>query len=345
MQVKNKKLTNDDLERLASEAIHGSGAAFEVIYEAKRRELYSTALRLLESPEDAEDAVQETLLDVFQRINKLKYPRALNVWLYKILYQKCTDVIRKRQRRRKIDTALTDDDVADMIPDEDRDYIPEKHAENGEISEMLREAIGALPKKSREAFILYYLNDMKYSEIAETTGTSVKTVSTNLIRAKRKLRSRLSIANAGFKGAFVAKFSAGIQGIAVKVGIGAVGALCAAGVSWYALAEEPLPPPEPASFHIALSGDDCECGHINPKSLALKGIRSGDVVSEWEVADASGDTVFAGGLAETTAYISNLETKGQNGTYLLRCVITDKYGYEYGVSREIVIGDYKGDAD
>ncbi|MDR2610325.1 MAG: RNA polymerase sigma factor [Clostridiales Family XIII bacterium] len=341
--MKNTKLTNDELEHLAREAINGRGRAFEMIYEAKRRELYLTALRLLESPEDAEDAVQETLMNVFQRIHRLRYPRALNSWLYKILYQKCTDIIRKRQLRRKVDTALTDDDVADWFPDDDGDYIPEKRAEKDEMGEVLRSAILSLPEKSREAFILYYLNDMKYSEIAEATGTSVKTVSTNLMRARRKLRSHLEVAGAGFKSAFAAKLAMGAQGVAVKVGIGAVGALCAAGVTWYALAEEPLPEPEPANFFIALSSNDCECGHINPKDIGLRGIRSGDVVSTWEVADASGNVVFSGSLADTTAYITGLETSGPNGAYVLRCAVTDKHGYEYGVSREIAIGAYKGD--
>jgi RNA polymerase sigma-70 factor (ECF subfamily) len=192
--MKVKKINGKDLEYVVEEAMRGNGGAFDAICEAKRYELYSIALRLLGSPEDAEDAVQETLLAVFQSISKLKCACALNSWLYKILHQRCTDIMRKKKRR--IYAVLTDDDIADTVADRDEEYLPEKHAIADELSVALCAAIFTLPEKSRDVLILYYLNGMKYSEIAKATGTSVKTVSTNLLRARRNLRSKLAVAGA-----------------------------------------------------------------------------------------------------------------------------------------------------
>jgi RNA polymerase sigma-70 factor (ECF subfamily) len=341
-----EKIADKTLERVAEDAIQGSRAAFEEIYEAKRRELYLTALKLLGSREDAEDAVQDTLMAVFQQIHRLRHPSALNAWMYKILHQRCINIIRKRQRKRKLDTTLTDDDVADIVPDEDGDYLPEKHMEDSEMNKELYEAINALPEKSREALISYYFYDMKYREIAEATDTSVQTVSTNLIRARDKVRSQLVAVGAALKGAFAAKVSIAAGGMAAKVGVGVAAAVCAAGVTYYAAIGEatPLPKPEPEHFHIALAGADCECGHINPRSVSIEGLREGDVVTGWEVRAQNGEVVKSGSLAQVTAYIVRLEAAQREGTYRLHCKVTDKYGYEYGVSREIAIGGhYAGD--
>jgi RNA polymerase sigma-70 factor (ECF subfamily) len=338
---------SENWESLAREAIGGSSKAFEEIYEAKYRELYLTALKVLGSPEDAEDAVQETLLNVFQRICRLKYPQALNSWMYKILHQRCVDIMRKKRRQPLV--TLTDDDIADTVEDGNLDNMPDVCAMDMETREEIRDAILALPEKSREAFIFYYINDMKYNEIADATNTSTKTVSTNLLRAKRKLRTKLSAAEMGLKGAVLFKLPAAMdiaKNIAAKVGIGAAGAVCAAGVTWYALAGEPpapVPEPEPANFSITLESYDCECGHINPAYIGIDGIRDGDTVSGWDVLRQGGETAFTGNLRDVTAYITSLEAEKEGGMYRLRCNITDRSGYEYHISREIAIGDYGGD--
>jgi RNA polymerase sigma-70 factor (ECF subfamily) len=346
MEVENENINSAGVEveelliARTQEAIKGDREAFEQIYSAKRRELYLSAIRLLGSPEDAEDAVQETLLNMYQCIHTLKHPKALNAWLHRILYQRCVDIMRKR--KRTVTSIMADEGIAESVEEENGEYLPERHAEIEEAKEELYGAIESLPEKSKQAFILYYLNDMKYSEIAEATNTSIKTVSTNLIRAKQKLRVYLAVAEAGIKSAAISKVPLAAQGIAAKVGIGAAGVLCAAGVTWYALPESPAVPPvpEPADFQIALESEDCLCGHINPRHAELKGIREGDTVSEWDVIGREGQTLFSGSLAKATEYITKLGQEAKDGGYRLKCTITDKSGYTYNVSRDILVGDY-----
>jgi RNA polymerase sigma-70 factor (ECF subfamily) len=174
---------------LVERAIQGSAEAYKEIYGLKRRELYLSALRQLGSPEDAEDAVQDTLISAFQHITGLKDPHALNAWLYRILRRRCADIVRRRKRQAP--PLMTDESAADMIADEDADFLPEKYTLDAELRAKLAAALSRLPEKSRETLTLYYIKDMKYGEIAAATHTSVKTVSTNLLRAKRKLRSML----------------------------------------------------------------------------------------------------------------------------------------------------------
>jgi RNA polymerase sigma-70 factor (ECF subfamily) len=339
MDLENKMSNNENAHHEAESAINGNIEAFERIYILKRIELYRIALKVLGSPEDAEDAVQEALTNVFQRIHTLKHPEALDTWMRKILYQRCFDIMRKR--KRQVVSVLTDDYIKDAVADEYRDYIPEKHIENKELGAELRKAILALPEKSREAFILYYMDNMKYDEIAAVTNTSVKTVSTNLIRARRKLRAHLTAAGMALKGAIVPKLLFVTQGIVAKVGIGVACAVCTAGITWHAVASEAIsrPEPEPENFAIVFQ-DEKSGGHINPKSIKLSGIRDGDVVYEWNVTDSNGGVVASGSLADVTDYVVSLGSKGKHGIYRIRCKITDKHGYEYSVSRKIAIGNY-----
>jgi RNA polymerase sigma-70 factor (ECF subfamily) len=330
----------EKLDSDASDAINGNMAAFEKICELKQHELYIAALKHLKSPEDAEDAVQDTLISALEYIHTLKDPRALNSWLYRILYQRCVDIM--RSKKRQVSIVTTDDDIEDIVPDENREYLPEKHLEDEEMSAELYKAILTLPEKSRETFILYYLSDMKYREIADITDTSIKTVSTNLIRAKHKLRTQLATTGMMLKGAFASKVSLIAQSVAVKVSIGTVGAICAAGVTWYAVAEEPapLPEPEPANFNITMENAEGISSQTDPTDIGLEGIRSGDTVSAWDIVDAGGEVVYSGALDAVTAYITSLEKSASthaNVNYRLRCAITDKHGYKYNISREFVV--------
>jgi RNA polymerase sigma-70 factor (ECF subfamily) len=321
--------------------MHGDTAAFEEICAAKRRELYITAYTMLGSKEDAEDAVQDTMLNMFRNIGNLRKPKAFNSWIYRILHDCCVNILRKKGRQLRTDPL--GDEIIDAVADMDTRVEPEGALTDLEMSAEVYESIRLLPEKSRDTLILYYFGDLKYREIAEMTNTSIKTVSTNLIYAKKVLRERLREYGPG-----VTSLSAGIplfgegakhilalsSKMAANIAIGAAGVACAAAVTYAALA---VP-----DYAIALSGD-CDCGHINPKSIELKGARAGDSPGEWELLARDGSAIFAGSLDSVTDYIQKLEKTRRDGRYKLRCVITSKNGARYAVSRGITIGDFAGD--
>jgi RNA polymerase sigma-70 factor (ECF subfamily) len=330
--------------------MQGDVAAFEKIYAAKRPALYFTALSLLGSKENAEDAVQDAAIDLFRTITELKDPRAVNAWMHRIIYARCMDIMRGKYRQVK-QASLTDE-MLDYHADIDRDGNPDARLRYSELCEELYEGIRNLPEKSREALVLHYFSGMKYREIAETTGLSIKTVSTNLMRAKRILKSYLKdnypeMASlsallpvaAGMKiggGALLGKLGSITAGAGTHIAAGTAGVVCAAAVT-YAVFAAP-------DYTIALTGD-CGCGHINPTHIELKGARASDTVGEWELLGESGETLQAGGLPEITGYVKRLgKKKAGNHIYTLRCIITNKDGERFAVSREIAIGYFDGDS-
>jgi predicted DNA-binding protein (UPF0251 family) len=108
--------------------------------------------------------------------------------MMRIMRSKCLRYIEKTPPGGPV--ADIDDEGIDII-DNDREFLPDKYAENAELSKSLFETIVDLPPKRREAIIMYYYNDMNYKEIAKVTGTSINTVSTNISRARGVIKKTM----------------------------------------------------------------------------------------------------------------------------------------------------------
>src|SRR3954470_120697 len=85
-----------DDDRLAREVARGSEAAFEVVYDRHHRGLLSFCRHLLGSPEEAEDAVQQTFASAYHGLSRHGDGVRLKAWLYTIARNRCISTIRAR---------------------------------------------------------------------------------------------------------------------------------------------------------------------------------------------------------------------------------------------------------
>ena len=90
--------------------------SFTNLFEQRRPYLYATTLYYLGHQPDLDDVIQETYLTAFTKIHQLKKIDHINLWLYKILKNKCLSVLRKKDRINTVNqkshfykNALTDD--------------------------------------------------------------------------------------------------------------------------------------------------------------------------------------------------------------------------------------------
>jgi len=150
-------------------------AHFTAAVERYQNMVYRTALHALGGPQDADDAVQEVFLRLFDYRGIFEGEEHLRRWLLRVTMNYCRDVLKSPWRRRRV--PLTE---MSEVPVFDR---PEQAA-------LYREVM-ALPAKYRTVLDLFYYEELSVREIGEFLGMNTSTVTTRLERARRRLRERL----------------------------------------------------------------------------------------------------------------------------------------------------------
>ena len=139
---------------------------------------------------DIEDICHEVYIRLFRddcaALAKLQKPRSIDSWLMTISQNHVYSYLRKRQVRHSARESMAREQ------EESYDEGPEKRALDGERIAILRERIERLEPKDRLILQLYYVHDLKYSEIAETLSLNINTVASRLKRAKAKLRDSVA---------------------------------------------------------------------------------------------------------------------------------------------------------
>jgi RNA polymerase sigma-70 factor, ECF subfamily len=166
--------------------------------EQYRAELIAHCYRMLASPFEAEDAVQETFIRAWRNLDKFEGRAALRSWLYKIATNVCLDMLGGRERRaRPMDLGPSQEPLESNlhtrseatwiqpIPD------PATVAESNETTRLaLVAALQHLPPKQRAVLILCEVLRWKASEVAELLDTSVASVNSALQRARATLEEQ-----------------------------------------------------------------------------------------------------------------------------------------------------------
>ncbi len=173
--------------------------------EQYRAELTAHCYRMLASPFEAEDAVQETFIRAWRNLDKFEGRAALRSWLYKIATNVCLDMLGGRERRaRPIDLGPAQEPIeANLNERSEATWIqpipdPAVVAESNETTRLaLVAALQHLPPKQRAVLILCEVLRWKAGEVAELLDTSVASVNSALQRARATLdEQELSLTDA-----------------------------------------------------------------------------------------------------------------------------------------------------
>ena len=159
------------MEELILRARQGDGEAFTELIEGQKQLLYKVARSYLRSDADAADAIGETVLACFEKLNTLREPRHFRTWLTLILINKCQDQLRQRGRCVPLETVSEP-----------------SYEEPGKARAEFLALLDSLDEKYRTVLLLYYGEGFRTAEIAQILGLKENTVKTRLKRARASFK-------------------------------------------------------------------------------------------------------------------------------------------------------------
>ncbi|MFA6468931.1 MAG: RNA polymerase sigma factor [Bacteroidota bacterium] len=171
-------------EELTVQFRNGHLNAGAKLYTKHKDTIYSFCFRMVGDAEAAKDATQETFLKMMTKIHSLQQGMAFRSWLFAIARNEVLIVLR-REKIVPMERLEDDEPVFDASN-------PLSIALEGELSEHLQRAVGALKPAYREAYLLRETEGLSYEEIARTTDSTVSAVKSKLFKSRVALNTMLT---------------------------------------------------------------------------------------------------------------------------------------------------------
>jgi len=159
--------------------------------------VYRLAMRITGSREDAEEAAQDALWTAARKIQMFKGESAFGSWIYRITANAAYQKLRTR-RQKSAEIAM--DDVLPSLDGDGRHFEPmddwsnrvDERALQGELRDVLQQAIDGLPADYRTALVMHDVEGLSNPDIAETLGISLPAVKSRVHRSRLFVRKKLA---------------------------------------------------------------------------------------------------------------------------------------------------------
>ena len=178
---------------LVEASTRGDIAAFEELVRRYDRKLLRIAQHVTHDWEDSQDAVQETFLKAYQKLNQFRGTSKFSTWLIRIALNESLMKLRKRRSAQEVPFEYEDPngetaplDVTDWSPNAEQIY------SRTELQEILRKALEELAPILRVVFVLRDVEDLSIKETAAALDLHPNAVKARLLRARLQLREKLS---------------------------------------------------------------------------------------------------------------------------------------------------------
>jgi RNA polymerase sigma factor, sigma-70 family len=163
---------------------------YEYLIDTYQNLIYSICYKIVRDYFEAEDLAQETFLSAYKHLSTFDRQHE-KAWLCRIATNKCLDYIKKAERQ----SMPTEDEY--FLTRTDNEPLPEESILEQEIKDQLSERCNQLKPPYREIAMDYFYYELSAAEIASNTGKNLKTVQTQIYRARALLQKTYR------KGAFI----------------------------------------------------------------------------------------------------------------------------------------------
>jgi RNA polymerase sigma-70 factor (ECF subfamily) len=167
--------------------LNGDTAAYSILVEKHKNLVFSIALKILNSREDAEEIAQDAFVKAFHSLRTFENKSKFSTWLYRIVYNAAVS----KTRKRSLETIPMDNYVIHNYSEDSlRPGIDE--VDGNEQQVMLSKAMKILPDEDVLLLNLFYHGSRSIEDISEITGLSESNVKVKLHRIRKKLYDEMS---------------------------------------------------------------------------------------------------------------------------------------------------------
>lgn len=178
-------MKNDDVV-LIQRILKDDQDAFASLVRKYQQQIHAFAWRKTGDFQIAEDIVQETFLQVYQKLDTLEDPTQFTRWLHQIANRRCIAWLRKNRIQTE---PLEETDISEIEGEAYSRYVATEHAKMSADAQrdLVEKLLAKLKMRDREVITLHYFEEMSSPEIGEFLGVSENTVRSRLRRARQQL--------------------------------------------------------------------------------------------------------------------------------------------------------------
>ncbi|MDR2232664.1 MAG: sigma-70 family RNA polymerase sigma factor [Tannerella sp.] len=171
-----------DEELLSSYRLTGKTDSFGRLYDRYIPLVYGVCLKYLQDADDAQDAVMQLFEDLLTKVLQHEI-KTFRTWLYTVSKNHCLQILREKEH-----TVQVEFQADFMESDEILHLLDEDVADDDERVQALHKCLEQLPDVQRISITLFFMDELSYAEIVESTGYSLKSVKSYLQNGKRNLK-------------------------------------------------------------------------------------------------------------------------------------------------------------
>jgi len=177
-------------EQLINMSISGDNNAFGMLVEHYQNKAYAISIRIVQNHDDALDCVQESFIKAYKNLKQFNFQSSFNTWLYRIVTNTSLDLLRRNKKH------LNDLPIEKPQNEEDDEYFIQIEDDSSDVEEIttrkenikaVHEAISELSDDFKKVIILFEIEQLSLTEVADILKVPVGTIKSRLFRAREKL--------------------------------------------------------------------------------------------------------------------------------------------------------------
>ena len=180
-------------KEIVDRILQNDKSAFIDLINRYKNKGFSLSMKILKNKEDAEEALQDSFIRVFNALNNFNWNSSFSTWFYRIVFTVCYSRTQAGSEKfYKLGSSISDMEEGGVDSIGSNKMTPDTILINSEIEKIVNEEIEKLPPHYSIVLDLFLLQEQSYEEIVSITGINMGTVKAQISRARIILRNNVA---------------------------------------------------------------------------------------------------------------------------------------------------------